>query len=145
MSEVTKNTEVLEEEVVDEQQEKAVNKVVAKALFLSAQKSAKSGKIGISILLYESIEEATGQVRVASEQKALKGQTYTQSPVITTWIDPEKMLEQGKKKELSQMQSFLKTKGLTDVYAIVSGNGEFRKIHKFLTQAEYENYLDLVG
>jgi hypothetical protein len=142
---VTKAEEFDEVEEVEEQQEKAVNKVVAKALFLSAQESAKSGKIGISILLYEGIDEATGQVRVASEQKVVKGQPYTQSPVITTWVDPKKMKEQGKSKEFTKMQSFLKKQGLTDVYAIISGNGEFRKIHKFLTEAEYESYMALVG
>ena len=59
------------------------------------------------------------------------------SPVISTWIDS---------KDITPMlESFLKKDGLTDVYAIVSGNGDFRKIHKFLTKEEYENYLALVG
>ena len=135
MENTKKQTEVNEE--VQEQQDRSVNKVVAKALFLSAQKSEKSGKLGITILLYESIDEATRQVKVALDQKTIKGQSYTLSPVISTWIDS---------KDITPMlESFLKKDGLTDVYAIVSGNGDFRKIHKFLTKEEYENYLALVG
>ena len=131
------NEKKVAEEIAEEQQEKAVNKVVAKALFLSAQQSAKSGKLGITILLYEGIDEATRQVKVALDQKTIKRQSYTLSPVISTWIDREKITP--------MLQSFLKKEGLTDVYAIISGNGDFRKIHKFLTKQEYDNYLSLIG
>lgn len=133
----TNMEEVDEVEEVEEQQEKAVNKVVAKALFMSAQQSKDKSKLGITILLYEGIDDATKQVKIALDQKTVKGQSYTVSPVISRWF---------KKEEITpDLIKFLDKEGLSEVYAIISGNGEFRKIHKFLTVKEYESYMALVG
>lgn len=136
MEEKTKVSTEVEEET-EEQQATAVNKVVAKALFLSAQKSSKSGKLGITVLLYEGIDEETKQIRVALDQRSVKGQTYTLSPVVSVWFKPEEITP--------QIAKMVGMKGLSEIYVIISGNGEFRKIHKFLSEKDYQAYLALVG
>ena len=129
-----------QDEAVDEQSTGEQNKVVCRALFLSAQESTKTGKLGITILLVDSIDQR-GQVRVSLEQKSVKGQNVTISPVISTWFDPKKTDEDI----FEKMKAYLKTGGLSDVYAVVSGSGEFRKIHSFLTTEEYNMYRKLIG
>lgn len=142
MSEVKKEvTNVAEIDEV-EQQENAANKIVCKALFLSAQESAKTHKIGVSILLYDSMDEK-GQVKVALEQKMAGKTSYTISPVICTWFDPDE-----KKTDpaiFANVKKLLNKGGLCQVYAIISGNGDFRKIHNFLSDSEYETYKKLIG
>lgn len=128
-----------QDEAVDEQSTGEQNKVVCRALFLSAQESQK-GKLGITIMLYDGMNEK-GQVRVSLEQKSVKGQNVTISPVISTWFDPKKTDEDI----FEKMKAYLDKGGLSDVYAIVSGSGEFRKIHNFLTTEEYNMYLKLIG
>lgn len=143
MSEKEKVNTVAIDEMDDEQevQDNSGNKVVVRALFLSAQHSERSKKIGITILLFESMDEK-GQVRVALDQRTAGKTSYTISPVITTWFDPD-----PKKTEpdvLEKMKAFLNKGGLCTVYAVVSGNGEFRRIHNFLSDAEYKMYMNLV-
>ena len=138
---VTNAAEVTEvEEDNEESSSSEVNKVVCKSLFLSAQESNKTGKIGVTILLMEGMAE-NGQVKVNLEQKSVKGQNVTISPVISTWFDPKKT----EPDVFEKMRSYLTKGGLCDVYAIVSGNGEFRKIHNFLSNDEYAMYRKLIG
>ncbi len=141
---VTNVAEVFEESEQDEVSDKhaagQVNKVVCRALFLSAQESVKTGKLGITILLVDGIDEK-GQIKVSLEQKKMGNGSYTVSPVITTWFDPTKTASEV----FEKMKSYLNKGGLCDVYAIVSGNGEFRRIHNFLSNEEYETYRKLVG
>ncbi len=136
---VTKREE-LEEEEEETQQQGEVNKVVCKALFLSASKSSK-GSIGVAVLLHDGIDEK-GQVRVSLEQKNSGKTNYTLSPVIQTWfsMDPKKTDPAVYK----QAEEFLTRGGLSDIYPIISGVGDFRKIHRFLSRQEYEMYLNLV-
>lgn len=140
---VTNAAEVSENEEQNEEQSSGdLNKVVVKALFLSAQESAKTKKIGVTILFYDFIDEK-GQVRVSMEQKSVKGQNVTVSPVISTWFDPdETKTDPG---VFATMKQYLNKGGLCDVYAVVSGNGEFRKIHNFLSNEEMAVYRKLVG
>lgn len=139
---VTNAAEVSDEseqdEAVDEQSSEQ-NKVVCRALFLSAQESSK-GKLGITILLVDGVDQK-GQVRVALDQKSVKGQNVTISPVISTWFDPKKT----ETDIFEKMKSYLNRGGLCDVYPIVSGSGEFRKIYNFLSTEEYNMYLKLIG
>lgn len=136
VAEVSESTE--QDEAVEEQAGEQ-NKVVCRALFLSAQES-KTGKLGITIMLYDGMNEK-GQVRVSLEQKSVKGQNVTVSPVISTWFDPKKT----ETDIFDKMKGYLIKGGLADVYAIVSGSGEFRKIHNFLSAEEYNMYLKLIG
>lgn len=136
---VTKKEE-LEEEEETQQQGAEVNKVVCKALFLSATES-KSHKIGVAVLLHDGINEK-GQVRVSLESKKAGNTSYTLSPVIQTWFDPDRTKTDPE--VYRQAKALLDGGGLKDVYPIVSGNGDFRKIHRFLTAQEYEMYLNLV-
>jgi len=125
---------VVDTENTEEETERVVNKVVSKALFLNA-KVSKMGKLGITVMLIDGIDAETGQVEVTLEQKSIKGQNYTVSPVITAWV----------KNPSEDLKKFLSCGGLRDIVCIVSGVGEFRRIHKFLTKAEYDQYLALVG
>lgn len=134
MTDIAQNTVAAVEEDVEETSERAVNKVVTKALFLSAKES-KSGKLGITVMLIDGINAKTGQVELTLEQKSMKGQNYIVSPVITTWIDNPS----------ADVKKFLDCGGLRDIACVVSGSGEFRKIHKFLTKQEYEQYLAFIG
>ena len=129
-----------QDEATEEQSSGEQNKVVCRALFLSAQESEKTGKLGITILLVDSINQK-GQVRVSLEQKSVKGQNVTISPVISTWFDPKKT----ETDIFEKMRAYLNKGGLSDVYAIVSGSGEFRKLHNFLSSEEYNMYLKLIG
>lgn len=138
---VTKKAELEEE---DEEEEQAggneVNKVVCKALFLSATET-KTGKIGVAVLLHDGIMER-GQVRVTLESKKAGKTSYILSPVIQTWFDNDpKKTDPELYKQAKNMLSF---GGLRDVFPIVSGNGEFRRIYRFLSKEEYEMYLNLV-
>ena len=58
-----------QDEAVDEQSTGEQNKVVCRALFLSAQESQK-GKLGITIMLYDGMNEK-GQVRVSLDRKSV--------------------------------------------------------------------------
>lgn len=139
---VTKKAE-LEEEDEEEQEQvgnNEVNKVVCRALFLSATET-KNGKIGVAVLLYDSMAE-NGQVRVTLESKKAGKTTYTMSPVIQTWFDNDpKKTDPEVYKQAKRMLAF---GGLRDVFPIVSGNGDFRRIHRFLSKDEYDMYLNLV-
>lgn len=128
-----------QDEAVDEQSSEQ-NKVVCRAIFLSAQESTKTGKLGMTILLAESVDQR-GQVKVALEQRKMGNGSYTISPVISTWFDPKKT----EPEIFEKMKGYLSRGGLCDVYAIVSGNGEFRKLHNFLSPAEYDMYKKLIG
>lgn len=134
MTDTAQNTVAAVEEDVEEVSERAVNKVVTKALFLNAKES-KSGKLGITVMLIDGINAKTGQVDVVLEQKSIKGQKYTVSPVISTWI--EHPTDEEKK--------FLDFGGLKEIACVISGSGEFRRIHKFLTRQKYEEYLDFIS
>lgn len=140
---VTNKAEVSEvfekDEAIEEQSSGEQNKVVCRALFLSAQES-KTGKLGITIMLYDGMNDK-GQVKVSLEQKSVKGQNVTVSPVISTWFDKEKTDEDV----FERMKLYLSKGGLCDVYAVVSGSGEFRKIHNFLTTEELNLYRKLIG
>ncbi len=137
---VTKKEE-LESEDEEQAANNEVNKVVCKALFLNASKSSKSGSIGITILLYDGFDEK-GQVRVSLEQKKSGNVNYTISPVIQAWFstDPKKTDPAVYK----QAETFLNYGGLSDIYPIISGSGDFRRIHRFLSKQQYDMYLDLV-
>lgn len=146
-SEMTKENVVTKKEEVEEleedeaqQQGGEVNKVVCKGLFLSATKSSK-GSIGVAILLHDGIDEK-GQVRVTLEAKKSGNVNYTLSPVIQTWFSSD-----AKKTDpavYKQAEELLTRGGLSDIYPIVSGVGDFRKIHRFLSKQDYEMYLNLI-
>lgn len=142
MTEVVTKKEELEEE--DEEQEQAagneVNKIVCRALFLSATET-KNGKIGVAVLLHDCIGEH-GQVRVTLETKKAGKSSYTLSPVIQTWFDSDPTKTDPA--VYRQAKQLLESGGLKDVYPIVSGNADFRRIHRFLSKQEYDMYLDLV-
>ena len=129
---------------VEQPQEQAreVNKVIVKTLFLSAQESKNTGKIGVTVLLYDSIDEK-GQVRVALEQKVINKQQVTISPVMSVWFDPDPVKTDPE--VFAKAKALLNKGGLSDLYAVVSGNGEFRKIHNFLSNSEFDTYRKLVG
>lgn len=141
---VTNAAEVSEaseqDEAVDEQSAGEQQKVVCRALFLSAQESTKTGKLGITIMLVDSIDQK-GQVKVSLEQRKMGNGSYTVSPVISTWFDPKKT----ETDVFEKMKTFLNKGGLCDVYAVVSGNNEFRKIHNFLSTEELNLYRKLIG
>ena len=123
MAENVKNPVVEEENEIQEQRN--VEKIVARCLFLSAMES-KTGKVGVTVMLVDDMDLTTGQVKVTLEQKKAKTQSYTVSPVICTWFDPANTDEQIFK----EMQALTKSGGLKDLYIVMSGDGEFRKIHK---------------
>lgn len=132
-------------EIVEQEQEMAptaVNKVVVPSLFLSAQESKNTHKIGVTVLLYDSMDDK-GQVRVSMDQKSVKGQNVTVSPVISAWFDPDPTKTDPEVFE--KAKELLTRGGLSDLYVVISGNGEFRKIHNFLSKSEFEMYLKLVG
>lgn len=138
VAEVTESTD--QDEAIEEQSSGEQNRVVCRALFLSAQESAKTGKLGITILLVDSIDQK-GQVKVSLEQRKMGNGSYTVSPVISTWFDPKKT----ETDVFEKMKAYLNKGGLCDVYAVVSGNNEFRKIHSFLTTEELNLYRKLIG
>lgn len=125
---------VVDTEEAEETSERAVNKVVSKALFLNAKES-KTGKLGITVMLIDGVNPKNGQIEVTLEQRSVKGQNYTVSPVVTVWINEPS----------EDLKKFLNYGGCRDIVCIVSGSGEFRRIHKFLTKSEYEQYLALVS
>lgn len=138
---VAKKEELEEDE--DEQEQAVnseVNKIVCKALFLSASET-KTGKIGVAVLLHDGINEK-GQVRVTLETKKAGKSNYTLSPVIQTWFDPDPTKTDPL--VYKQAKEFVNSGGLKDVFPIVSGNADFRRIHRFLTKQEYDMYLNLV-
>ena len=129
-------------EQVQEMAPTAVNKVVVKTLFLSAQESKTTHKIGVTVLLYDSMDEK-GQVRVPMDQKLVKGQQTTVSPVITVWFDPDPA--KTDKEVFDKAKALLNAGGLKNLYVVISGSGEFRKIHNFLSNDEFELYQKIVG
>lgn len=128
------------EEEVEAQQERNVEKIVARSLFLSAIES-KTGKVGVTVMLVDDIDKVNGQVKVTLEQKKAKTQSYTVSPVFCTWFDPETT----DKRVFAEMQALTKSGGLKDLYIVMSGDGDFRKIHKVLSLDELDLYRKLVG
>ena len=138
MADNLKNPVVEEENEIVEQRN--VEKIVARCLFLSALES-KTGKIGVTVMLVDDMDLTTGQVKVALEQKKAKTQSYTVSPVFCTWFDPANT----DKQIFEEMKALTKSGGLKDLYIVMSGDGEFRKIHKVLSRQELELYRRLVG
>ena len=136
------NEAVVIEDEAQEMAPTAVNKVIVKSLFLSAQESKNTHKIGVTVLLYDTIDEK-GQVRVSMDQKSVKGQNVTVSPVISAWFDPDP--EKTDPEVFAKVKELLTRGGLSDLYVVISGNGEFRKIHNFLSKSEFDMYLKLVG
>lgn len=137
MAEKVTNLAVDEEEVVEQRN---VEKIVARALFLSAIES-KTGKIGVTVLLVDDVDKTNGQVKVTLEQKKAKTQSYTVSPVICSWFDPANT-DEG---IFIEMKALTKSGGLKDIYIVMSGDGDFRKIHKVLSKQELDLYRKLVG
>lgn len=138
MAENVKNTVAEEENEIEQQRN--VEKVVARCLFLSAMES-KTNKIGVTVMLVDDMDLTTGQVKVTLEQKKAGKQSYTVSPVICTWFDPSNTDEQI----FAEMKALTKAGGLKDLYIVMSGDGEFRRIHKVLSRQELELYRKLVG
>ena len=137
MADNVKNVTVEEDDEV--QQQRVVEKIVARTLFLNAMES-KTGKIGVTVMLVDDMEP-TGQAKVTLEQKKAGKQTYTVSPVFCTWFDPATTDEQI----FAEMKALTKSGGLKDLYIVMSGDGEFRRIHKVLSKQELDLYRQLVG
>ena len=76
------------------------------------------------------------------ETKKAGKSSYTLSPVIQTWFDPDPTKTDPA--VYKQAKQLVQAGGLKDVYPIVSGNADFRRIYRFLTKQEYDMYLDLV-
>lgn len=128
------------EEETEAQEQRNVEKIVARSLFLSAIES-KTGKIGVTVMLVDDIDKVNGQVKVTLEQKKAKTQSYTVSPVFCTWFDPATTDE----RVFEEMKALTRSGGLKDLYIVMSGDGDFRKIHKVLTLQELDLYRKLVG
>ena len=112
---------------VEEKKEVKRNSVVERVLLINASKS-KSGKLGLDVLRYNSIDEKTGQVVI---KKSFDSEIVN---LVSSYIKGDWQ---------SHYERFINMKVLTSIYVSIAGDGDYLTIDRVFTP-EQEEFLSKI-
>ncbi len=113
--------------IVEEKKEVKRNSVVERVLLINASKS-KSGKLGLDVLRYNSIDEETGQVVI---KKSFDSEIVN---LVISYIKGDWQ---------PHYERFINMKVLTSIYVSIAGDGDYLTIDRVFTP-EQEEFLSKI-
>lgn len=108
--------------IVEEKKEVKRNSVVERVLLINASKS-KSGKLGLDVLRYNSIDEKTGQVVI---KKSFDSEIVN---LVSSYIKGDWQ---------PHYERFINMKVLTSIYVSIAGDGDYLTIDRVFTPEQEE-------